>query len=98
MPGLCFQLHLPPWLSCRSHPSLWLFCSPRSPVFVLSKGHGQSLSNQTPKPEVSGKLLVILLVGEGIGVLPTGDFLMKDLLGLEERRVKLQTGEFSGKM
>lgn len=56
------------------------------------------MSNQTPKPEVSGNLLVILLVGEGIGVLPTGDFLMKDLLGLEERRVKLQTGEFSGKM
>lgn len=36
---------------------------------VLNKGHSQSVSNQNPEPEVPGNLWVVVLVGEGIGVL-----------------------------
>lgn len=38
-------------------------------MFDLSKGRRQSLSNQNLRSEVSGNLWVVLLVGEGTGVL-----------------------------
>lgn len=38
-------------------------------MFDLSKGHGQSLSNQNLRSEVSANLWMVLLVEEGTGVL-----------------------------